>query len=226
MPQKDKQQRRNRRRTPAQPVQPPPKSSSRWQIFAGAGVVLVVAAILVGIGVYNNQHSSPSAAAAAQNAPNTAPKIDGFIGCNTMEQITYHVHAHLTVMNHGKNDLIPLYSGLNYNHDCLYWLHVHDQSGIIHIESPHKIVPTLGAWYDVVKSPLSATQVASAKLKASDQMKIWVAENPTGKSKAASFKPYTGNPRNIKLYQHTQIWIDVGPPYVKPKSFDFAKYGV
>jgi hypothetical protein len=53
-----------------------------------------------------------------------------------------------------------------------------------------------------------------------------VAENPTGTSKKVSFKAYTGNPRNIKLYQHTQIWIDVGPPYVKPKSFDFAKYGV
>jgi hypothetical protein len=226
MPQKDKQQRRNRRRQSAQPVQPPPKSSSRWQLFAGAGIVLVVAAILIGIGFYNNSNGSPSATAAEQNAPNTAPKVDGIVGCDTMTAPTYHVHAHLTVMNHGKNDLIPLYSGLNYNHDCLYWLHVHDQTGIIHIESPRKIVPTLGIWYDEIKAPLSTTQAGSAKLKSGDKMKMWVAADPTGKAKTAVFKPYTGDPRNIKLLQHTQIWIDVGPPYTHPKSFDFAKYGV
>jgi hypothetical protein len=226
MARQDKRQRRAARRRQVEMPQPPQRGGVNWQIIAGAAVVLVVAALLVGLGIYNNNRG-PSTATAAQKSQNSAPRVDGLIGCDQMTTPTYHVHVHLTVMNHGKLLRVPLYSGLNYNHDCLYWMHVHDQSGIVHIESPRKIVPTLGTWYDVMKLPLSASQAGGARVKSGDQMKIWVGNSSSSGSNAKTvFHPYTGNPRDIKLLQHTQIWIDVGSPYIQPTSFNFAKFGV
>src|SRR5947209_11234275 len=176
------------RRKDTRQVHAPARKTQPWQIAAGAVLVLAVAAVLVGFALHQGGSSSANVTNAATQGQNTAPKIDGTIGCNAMEQITYHVHAHVTVLVKGKSQLFDRYSGLNYDHDCLYWLHVHDQTGIVHIESPHKILTTLGTWYDVMKQPLSATQVANAKVKAGEQLKMWV-----------NGKPYTGDPRNIVL---------------------------
>ena len=42
---------------------------------------------------------------------------------------------------------------------CLYWLHTHDSTGVVHIESPVQRGYTLGQFFDVWGRPLSATQV-------------------------------------------------------------------
>jgi hypothetical protein len=126
----------------------------------------------------------------------------------------YHVHAHLAITYKGKNIPIPSNIGFDLNHDCLTWTHTHNPSlGVIHIESPYKIVPTLANFFGVWGQPLSSTQVASYKVQPGEQMKVFVDE-----------KPYHGNVRDIKLVAHKDIQIEIGPPFVPPKKFNYNQF--
>ena len=60
--------------------------------------------------------------------------------------------AKLAIFINGKNHTVPALIGItNY---CFYWLHTHDQSGIIHIESPIHRAFTLGNFFDIWKQKL------------------------------------------------------------------------
>ena len=80
--------------------------------------------------------------------------IDG-IPCETREYSTYHIHAHLDVFVNGQPLMVPQYIGImtggpqNNQVSCLYWLHTHDTSGVIHIESPKVTNFTLNQFVDV-----------------------------------------------------------------------------
>jgi len=182
----------------------------RWQLITGGVIILAVAAFLIAIvtGVGKSSGSSNNLTSAATNGQNTAAKIDGTIGCNAVMQITYHVHAHVTVLDAGKPVLFDPHAGLNYDHDCEYWLHAHDSSGIVHIEAPQKILPTLKNWYDVMQEPLSPTQISTAKVKPGQHLKMWI-----------DGKPYTGDPRSIILTDHKDVWLEIGPPFKTPTKF-------
>src|SRR5262249_53559585 len=88
-----------------------------------------------------------------------------------------------------------------------YWLHTHDETGVIHIESPEKRTFTLGNFFDIWKQPLSADQVGPAK------------------GKVTAFldgKPYAGDPRTIPLNSHGVIQLDVGQ-VVPFSNYTFAQ---
>ncbi len=90
---------------------------------------------------------------------------------------------------------------------CFYWLHVHANDGIIHIESPSTTQSfTLGQLFDEWGQPLSTTQVGPAT------GKVTVFFSSPGKKPGI----YTGNPRNLPLGDHYQIQLDVGTPIVAP----------
>src|SRR5437764_8534863 len=99
---------------------------------------------------------------------------------------SYHVHAHLEIFNDGKPETISDQSGHYPDYDCQYWLHAHDTSGIIHVEAPHKIVPTLATWFAVVKR--TTGKAPSITPAAGQKMRVWVNE-----------KPYSGDPLRIPL---------------------------
>jgi hypothetical protein len=186
------------------------KSGPNWPLIIGGLIVLAVAAILGTMAV--NGSSSASGTPTPINV--TGPSVAG-IGCQSMEQGSYHVHAHLTVIDHGKPVVFSADSGHNYNNDCLYWLHAHDTVGILHVESPQEVHPPLSAWYKILGLPLTKTQIGTAKVKSGDTVKAWV-----------NMKPYHGNIGQIKISAHTDITIEVGPPFSTPKKFPFAKYNV
>jgi hypothetical protein len=54
---------------------------------------------------------------------------------DTMEYLM-HIHAHLDVFKNGQTNPIPPNTGTIPN-QCIYWLHTHDDTGVIHVES-HK----------------------------------------------------------------------------------------
>ena len=102
--------------------------------------------------------STPTAAATTSNG---APVIDN-ISCEP-EHLETHYHAHLTLLRNGKQVKVPAFIGIDFKHQCLYWLHTHDATGIMHIESPDTRTYTLGNWFDVWGKPLSKTQAAGLK---------------------------------------------------------------
>ena len=78
--------------------------------------------------------------------------------------------------------------------DCLFWLHTHDDTGLLHIEAPDNRGFTLGQFFAVWGQPLSATQLLSSTVDASH--KITATVNGT---------PFTGDPATIPLADHETI---------------------
>jgi hypothetical protein len=189
------------------------KNSRTWAIAGGIGVIVVALLLFAGHTLASGVGKS-TAASGLVPTPKEAPGkvIDGVVGCGSTGMAPgYHVHMHLAMYDAGKPVTLPALVGFNYNHDCLYWLHTHDTTGIIHLESPNHLVPTLGNFFDVWGQPLSATQMATESVKSGQRMETFV-----------NMKPYNGNPRDIKLTPHATITIEIGPPFVKPQPFNFG----
>jgi hypothetical protein len=165
--------------------------------------------------------SGSALASASSTLPGTT--VDG-IKCAPIEQLAYHVHAHLQVFVDGSPRALPGAIGLVgpvaqqtpagpfYGaRGCYYWLHTHTNDGVIHIESPTQRIYTLGDFFDEWHQPLSATQVAAA----------------TGPVVAyVNGKRFNGNPRDIPLDPHAVIQLNVGSPAVKPQPFSWTGVGL
>ncbi len=80
--------------------------------------------------------------------------IDG-IRCDRDEGSLEHVHTSLQIFNRGHAVLVPANIGIPQGASCLYWVHTHDASGVIHIESPVKSNFTLGQFFDIWGPDLS-----------------------------------------------------------------------
>ena len=215
---------RGRKRTP--PVSagagPAPRGrrrprQRRWLILAGIG-----GAAIVGLGalavVYYQRGGSPS-----QAQPEASPAavegrtIDG-IRCETMEQVLFHIHAHLAIFASGQPRHVPYGVGISdaevqqtpqgpfvAQGSCFYWLHTHTEDGVIHVESPDQRAFTLGDFFDLWGQPLSNSQVGS----------------DTGQVMAyVNGQRYQGDPRKIPLVAHATIQLDVGTD-VPPAPYTF-----
>jgi hypothetical protein len=144
----------------------------------------------------------------------TGATVDG-IACQTSEQVAYHIHAHLTIYVSGVRQVVPagvgipgpqqVVNGFVEGGKCLYWLHTHDTTGVIHIESPARRVYTLGQLFDIWGWPLSGTQVGGA----SGHVTVFL-----------NGKRFAGDPRSIKLTPHAVIQLDVGK-VISPQPFTF-----
>ena len=70
-------------------------------------------------------------------------QVDG-INCRKALSSIYHHHVHLSLFVNGVQYAIPRGTGMKdpgtgkfiYHADCVYFLHTHDETGIIHIEPP------------------------------------------------------------------------------------------
>jgi hypothetical protein len=145
--------------------------------------------------------------------------VDG-IQCQAGEQTQVHVHTHLTVFVDGKARVIPYGIGIPgaqavqttggpfvETGSCFYWLHVHANDGIVHVESPTTTDSyTLGQVFAEWGIPLSNTRVGPA----SGNVTVFF----TSPGKKAGL--YTGDPANLPLGDHYEIQLDVGTPIVAP----------
>ena len=145
--------------------------------------------------------------------------VDG-VQCAPIEQLAYHIHAHLQVYVNGQPRALPaavgligpIYENTPYGRfygaqQCYYWLHTHASDGVIHIESPTARVYTLGTFFDEWRQPLTTTDVAGN----------------TGKLTAfVNGKPWTKDPRAIPLIPHESIDLDVGTPVVPAHEISWA----
>jgi hypothetical protein len=146
--------------------------------------------------------------------------VDG-IHCAPIEQLAYHIHAHLAVYDNGA--LRPLPGGIGIpgsqveqtqegpvalGGQCYYWLHTHAPDGVIHIESPTKRIYTLGQFFDEWHQPLTSDQVGNVK----------------GKITAfVNGKVWTKSVRDIPLLPHLTIQFNVGEPAVPFQKVDWSR---
>ncbi len=136
--------------------------------------------------------------------------VDG-IPCESNEQLTYHIHAHLSIFVDGQAATVPAGTGIHPQRGCIFWLHTHDTSGVIHVEAPSQRTFTLGQFFDIWGQPLSASALLGNRTDASHQIRAYV-----------DGQPYTGNPAAISLAAHTDIVLEYGPPFpATPAPFAF-----
>jgi len=170
------------------------------------------------------QQDSSSALLARTSTGLTGQTVDG-ISSNSNEQLVFHIHAHLAIYVNGEQKLVPYGIGIVPPYQLqqipagnpaagsefvgggskFYWLHTHDETGVIHIESPKQETFTLGQFFDEWGQQLGPNQVGSS----------------SGKVIAyVNGKVFTGNPRDIPLTAHNVIQLDLGKD-VAPAPFTF-----
>ena len=126
-----------------------------------------------------------------------------------MEQLAYHIHAHLAIFINGKQYTVPYGVGIEQpwtteadgtsefvdSGAAFYYLHTHDDTGVIHIESPTSKTFNLGQFFAEWNQPLSTTQIGSY----TGSVITYV-----------NGSKYTGDPSNITLSEHEVIQLDLG----------------
>jgi hypothetical protein len=160
---------------------------------------------------------------APASTTNPSGHVDGVL-CAPVEQLAYHVHAHLQVFVDGQPRTLPAGIGIPQpvsqqtpqglfvgSGRCFYWMHTHTTDGIIHIESPTATIYSLGTFFDIWGQPLSPHQIAGASGPVTAYLngKLW-----------------TKNPRDIPLESHFVIQLDVGKPAVPYGKVSFGNTGL
>jgi hypothetical protein len=109
----------------------------------------------------------------------------------------YHVHAHLAIFNNGQWLAMPMNVGIL--SQCTYEMHTHDQTGIIHMESPAIKQYTLGDFFDIWGQPLSSTNVAGIV----GNVVAYINDN-------GDARRYMGDLRNIELTSMRDVTLQIG----------------
>jgi hypothetical protein len=149
--------------------------------------------------------------------------VDG-IHCAPVEQLAYHIHAHLAVYKDGQLYSLPGGIGIPGSQmvqtsegpvaaggHCFYWLHTHTSDGVIHIESPTQRIYTLGEFFNEWHQPLSADQVGNVrgKITAFVNSKLW-----------------SKDLRSIPLVPHAVIQFNIGEPTPPLQTVSWAGTGL
>jgi len=134
--------------------------------------------------------------------------VDG-IQCETSEQVGLHIHSHLVLFVRGKQIQIPKLVGIvptGPQTGCLYWIHTHDESGIIHIEAPEPHDYALGNFFDIWGEDLRPDGIG-----------------PYDGAVTAFVNgaKYAGNLAQIPLRAHQLITLEVGTPVVPAPNYTF-----
>lgn len=135
----------------------------------------------------------------------------------------FHIHAHLSIFVDGVQAWVP--AGVGVTRPIVldparpdpvvtaavgyYWLHTHDESGVIHAEAPQPHAFTLGQFFDIWGQPLSRYRVGPAQ----GEVSVWV-----------DGQPVQDDPRFVAITSHATIQLNVGQdvafqPYRFPPNF-------
>jgi hypothetical protein len=122
-----------------------------------------------------------------------------------MEGSVMHIHQHLDIFVHGKAVAIP--AGIGIDESVGFSpIHVHDATGIIHVESPTIEKFTLGQFFDVWGVKFTASCIGGYCADSTKSLKVYV--NGT---------LYQEDPRLLALAQHQEIAITYGTAQESPQ---------
>lgn len=181
-----------------------------------AGVVVALAVIL---SVYffviapnnsaNGQTGSGTNTTASAPSGSLAPVIDN-IGCYVNEGQVLHFHVHVSIYINGKAVAIPAQVGIpqtaDPNNACLYWMHTHDTSGVLHMESPIQRDFTLGNFLHIWSQQFAQLQYP-LQLDTSSGWTVYV-----------NGQPHPGDFYNMKLTPHMLITLAYQSPSAQPDT--------
>ena len=177
-----------------------------------AAVVVVLAAVLIYFVAGNARPGNAQSNASPTSIPssaNLAYAVIGGVPCDTTgHDNDYHIHAHVSLYINGKQVQIPAQVGIPTDNSCLYWLHTHDTSGVIHIEAPAGRNFTLGTFFNIWGQQFSSLQYPpELDQPGGSGWQVWV-----------NGKPYNGDFHNIPLQAHLLITLAYNTSGVRPDT--------
>lgn len=116
-----------------------------------------------------------------------------------------HLHQHLDIFIDGKAVPVPADIGINEAAGFISDIHVHDNSGIIHIESPDVRAFTLGQFFDVWGVRFTTQCIGGYCASEDKALKVYM-----------NGALYQGDPRQLPLAAHQEIVIVYGSPSETP----------
>jgi hypothetical protein len=180
----------------------------RKRILIGSLVAAVVLVAAVSIFAFANAQkpASQNQATPTEQVVNPAyPPVNG-IYCDSLEQTAYHIHAHLTIYINGNQVAVPQGVGIAPDQSCLYWLHTHSSDGVLHIEAPKKVSPTLGDFLGIWGQSFSQLGFHN-ELASTANWTVYV-----------DGKQVTSNFNQLVLQAHMVITIAYNSPNIKPDT--------
>lgn len=136
----------------------------------------------------------------------TGQQIGSFPCGITHDNIGYHIHVHLAIYLNGEALQIPNNLGIGGPQaprpGCMYALHTHDATGVLHIESITTERFFLGQFFQIWGQPLSATNIAGIS---GQPIVFYVVD---GRNAVR----YMGDPAQIEFLPGRNIAIQIGTP--------------
>jgi hypothetical protein len=179
-------------------------------------VIVAVAVLASAITAYALANAHKSTAQNPSALPTEAvfnpayPPVDG-VYCDQLEQLSYHIHVHLTIWLNGSQVTVPSQTGIAPDTSCYYWLHTHDTTGVVHIEAPTPALLNLQQFLDIWGKEFS-TLGYQDQLASSTGWTIWI-----------DGKQITGGFNKVAFQPHMVITIAYNSPNVKPDTvYNFA----
>lgn len=197
--------------------------------IAGALIAIV---ILAGLIVWS-RYSARAGISAHSTVPDTLPGINTTeppggpelihlaerlkkigLPALTEEGTVLHIHQHLDIYIAGTH--VPVASGIGVHAAAGFIspIHTHDDTGIIHVESPTVETFTLGQFFDVWGERFTADCISMFCSSGDRTLKVFVNGNL-----------YVGDPRAIILSPHEEIVVTFGRanelPATIPSSYTF-----
>jgi hypothetical protein len=126
-----------------------------------------------------------------------------------------HIHAHLDVLVDGHAVPVPANIGIDRPKGSISALHTHDDSGIIHIESPARRQFSLGELFTEWQVSLSGENIGGLRNADGKTLRVFVNGNLQ-----------TGNPAAITLGPHDEIAVIYGvaqPGETIPAKYNFPQ---
>lgn len=187
-------------------------------VWIGAAVVLVVFAVVVITSVTNsgskrdvaapNLNGSPATTAvgAATLPPwpvptDTAAAVRAAgIPMLAQEGMVEHIHAHLDVLVDGRPVQVPANIGIDRARGGISPLHTHDDTGVVHVESPARRNFSLGELFTQWGVSLSASNIGALQSADVNAVRVFVngAQRP-------------GNPAAVTFADQDEIALVFGP---------------
>ncbi len=137
----------------------------------------------------------------------------GLPALTAMEQLDFHIHQHLDISVDGNPVTVPANIGIDPSVGIAV-LHTHDDTGIIHVESPEARDFTLGNFFDVWGVRLTDTCVGGYCNDGTRTLRVYV-----------NGKPATVGVRDVVLTEHEEIVLAYGTeselPKPIPSSYEF-----
>ena len=125
-----------------------------------------------------------------------------------------HIHKHIDIFVHGKSVAVPADIGVNDAAGFISPIHTHDDTAIIHVESPVVQTFTLGQFFDIWGVRLTENCIGGYCTNGKDKLKVF-----------ANGSLYSGDPRQLKLESGEEIVVTYGTdeelPKPVPSSYNF-----